>query len=50
VDEVLDLVPVVLGSGGPFFGAGGIAAPVMLDDPRVIESDRVTRLIHPVGH
>jgi dihydrofolate reductase len=51
VDEVvLNLVPVVLGSGKSFFGPGGIADVVMLDNPRVIEGDRVTHLIYPVRH
>lgn len=51
VDElVVNLVPVVLGSGKPFFGAGGIVEPVMLDNPRVIQGDRVTHLIYPVRH
>jgi dihydrofolate reductase len=49
VDEVvLNLVPFVLGLGKPFFGAGGITEPVMLDNPGVIEGDRVTHLIYPV--
>jgi dihydrofolate reductase len=49
VDEVvLNLVPVVLGSGKPFFGAGGVTQPVMLENPRVIEGDRVTHLVFPV--
>ena len=49
VDEVvLNLVPVVLGSGKSFFGAGGVAEPVLLGNPRVIEGDRVTHLIYPV--
>jgi dihydrofolate reductase len=49
VDEVvLNLVPVVLGSGKSFFGANGIAEPLLLENPRVIEGDRVTHLIYPV--
>ncbi|GAB1819802.1 dihydrofolate reductase family protein [Herbidospora sp. RD11066] len=44
IDEVLvDLVPVIIGSGIPFF-SGFHATPVTLDDPVVIPSDRVTHL------
>lgn len=44
VDEIsCDLVPVVLGTGKRFFGdyAG---SQILLDNPRVIEGDRVTHL------
>ena len=44
VDEVLvDLVPVVLGAGVRYFGdyAG---SPLLLDNPRVVQGDRVTHL------
>ena len=48
IDQVaLNLVPVVLGSGRPFFGSGG-PAEVLLDDPRVVEGRRVTHLLHDV--
>jgi dihydrofolate reductase len=46
VDEVhLNLVPVLLGSGVRYFGdfAGPLA---LLDDPEVIEGDRVTHLVY----
>jgi dihydrofolate reductase len=48
VDEIrVDLVPVVLGKGVPFFGE--IAnAPIALDDPEVTEGDRVTHLHYKV--
>ncbi len=48
VDEVVvNLAPVVLGTGIPFFGE--IAKPpLMLENPTVIEGDRVTHLIYPV--
>ena len=44
VDEVaMDLAPVVLGSGKPFFGAGGTRH--LLEDPHVvIQGDRVLHL------
>ncbi|MFW3171176.1 dihydrofolate reductase family protein [Geodermatophilus sp. CPCC 206100] len=48
IDQVvLNLVPVVLGSGRPFFGSGG-AAEVLLEDPRVVEGRRVTHLVYDV--
>jgi dihydrofolate reductase len=48
VDEVaLDLVPVVFGRGIRFFGE--IAKPpLLLENPTVIEGDRVIHLIYPV--
>jgi dihydrofolate reductase len=49
LDEVaVDLVPVVMGTGRPYFGSLGIE-DVMLGNPRVcIEGDRVTHLVFPV--
>lgn len=50
VDEIaVELAPVLLGSGIRFFG--GLAhAPVLLDDPEVTESARVTHLRFRVRH
>jgi len=45
----VDLVPVVLGDGIPFF-AGLEKAPVELDTPTVIEAKAVTHLRYPVRH
>jgi dihydrofolate reductase len=48
VDEVrIDLVPVVFGAGVRFFGhyAG---SPLLLDDPQVVQGDRVTHLHYSV--
>ena len=48
VDEVLvDLVPVVFGAGVRYFGdyAG---TPLLLDDPEVVQGDRVTHLRYRV--
>ena len=48
VDELaIDLAPVVLGGGVPFFGAlpGGA---LLLDDPEVTEGSRVVHLRYPV--
>ena len=48
VDEVhLNLVPVVFGRGKRFFRSGD-SEWHMLENPRVIEGDRVTHLIYPV--
>jgi dihydrofolate reductase len=48
LDEIrVELVPVVLGSGIPFF-ANLETTPVLLDDPTVIEGDRVTHLVYAV--
>ena len=46
-EVVLNLVPAVLGTGIPFFGE--IAKPpLLLENPTIIEGDRVTHLIYPV--
>ncbi|WP_405013986.1 dihydrofolate reductase family protein [Kitasatospora sp. NBC_01539] len=48
VDEVrIDLVPVVFGAGVRYFGAL-TGAPLLLDDPDVVQGDRVTHLHHRV--
>ena len=49
LDEVaVDLVPVVMGTGRPFFGRFP-AADALLGDPTVcIQGDRVTHLVFPV--
>jgi dihydrofolate reductase len=49
LDEVaIDLVPVVMGTGRPYFGEMGIT-DVMLGDPTVnLQGDRVTHLVFPV--
>lgn len=44
LDEIwVDLVPVVLGGGVPFFEQFG-AAPHLLDNPTVVQGERVTHL------
>jgi dihydrofolate reductase len=43
----VELVPVLLGDGIPFF-ANLKPAPVVLDNPTIIEGDRVTHLIYDV--
>ena len=49
LDEVaVDLVPVVLGGGRPYFGMT-VSGAVVLGDPTVsIQGDRVTHLVFPV--
>lgn len=48
IDEVrIDLVPVVFGSGIRFFGDYA-ASPLLLDDPQIVQGDRVTHLHYQV--
>ena len=48
LDEIrIELTPVVLGDGVPFF-ANLARTPVLLENPTIIEGDRVTHLIYPV--
>jgi dihydrofolate reductase len=51
VDQVvMNVVPVVFGSGRPFFGAMGGGDVVTLDNPaRVVQGDRVTHLLYDVS-
>jgi dihydrofolate reductase len=51
VDQVvMNVVPVVFGSGRPFFGAMGAGDLVTLDNPvRVAQGDRVTHLLYDVS-
>lgn len=50
LDEVaVDLVPVVLGTGRPYFGELSGGAPIRLGDPvTTIQGDRVTHLVFEV--
>ncbi len=50
LDEVaVDLVPVVMGTGRPFFGEVSLE-DVPLGDPTVcVQGDRVTHLVFPAG-
>jgi dihydrofolate reductase len=50
IDQVvMNVVPVVFGSGRPFFGAMGPGDTVTLADPsRVVQGDRVTHLLYDV--
>ena len=50
VDQiVVNQVPVVFGSGRPFFATGGLAEPLQLANPStVVQGDRVTHLVYDV--
>ncbi|GAA3788862.1 dihydrofolate reductase family protein [Streptomyces phyllanthi] len=50
IDQVVvNLVPVVFGSGRRFFATGAPADPILLDNPsQVIRGDRVTHLVYDV--
>lgn len=52
IDQVvINLVPVVLGSGRPFFAAGGAVGPLRLENPAtIVRGDRVTHLVYDVSH
>jgi hypothetical protein len=46
----MNVVPVVFGSGRPFFGAMGADDVVSLDNPaRVAQGERVTHLLYDVS-
>ncbi|WP_148481304.1 hypothetical protein [Micromonospora sp. WP24] len=51
VDQVvMHVVPVVFGSGRPFFGTMGAGDVVPFDNPaRVVQGDRVTHLLYDVS-
>jgi len=50
IDQVvLNLVPVVFGSGRPFFATGSLEPALQLADPtRIVAGDRVTHLVYDV--
>ena len=51
IDQVVvSQVPVVFGSGRPFFATGGLAEPLRLKDPStIVRGDRVTHLLYDVS-
>jgi dihydrofolate reductase len=51
IDQVVvNVVPVVFGSGRPFFATGALGEPLMLENPsRVVQGDRVTHLVFDVS-
>ena len=50
IDQVVvNQVPVVFGSGRPFFATGGLAEPLLLEDPTtIVQGNRVTHLLYDV--
>ncbi|WP_336205205.1 dihydrofolate reductase family protein [Nonomuraea sp. LPB2021202275-12-8] len=47
---VVNVVPVVFGSGRPFFATGPLGDPILLDNPsQVIRGDRVTHLVYDLA-
>jgi dihydrofolate reductase len=51
IDQVVvNQVPVVFGSGRPFFATGGLAQPLRLENPTtIVRGDRVTHLVYDVS-
>ena len=51
IDQVVvNQVPVVFGSGRPFFATGGLAEPLQLENPTtIVRGDRVTHLLYDVS-
>ena len=45
----IDLVPVVMGGGRPFFGDVAVADVALGDPTTCVQGDRVTHLMFPVG-
>ena len=50
IDQVVvNQVPVVFGSGRPFFATGELGEPLLLEDPAtIVQGDRVTHLLYDV--
>jgi dihydrofolate reductase len=51
IDQVvINLVPVVFGSGRPFFATAGLPEPLRLKNPTtIVQGDRVTHLVYDVS-
>ena len=48
---VINQVPVIMGSGRPFFATGVLAEPLRLENPSmVVRGDRVIHLVYDVSH
>jgi dihydrofolate reductase len=48
---VVNLVPVVFGSGRPFYATGPLADPILFENPsRVVTGDRVTHLVYDIAN
>jgi dihydrofolate reductase len=50
IDQVVvNQVPVVFGSGRPFFATGGLGEPLLLENPtKLVQGDRVTHMVFDV--
>jgi hypothetical protein len=47
---VVNLLPVVFGSGRPFFATGSLSEPLLLENPTTfVQGDRVTHLVYDVS-
>ena len=47
---VVNLVPVVFGSGRPFFATVALPEPLLFENPTaVVQGDRVTHLVYDVS-
>ncbi|MFE6133224.1 hypothetical protein ACFQ6Q_33950 [Streptomyces sp. NPDC056437] len=47
---VVNLVPVVFGSGRPFFATGALDDPILFDNPsQIVRGDHVTHLVFDVA-
>ena len=51
IDQVVvNVVPVVFGSGRPFFATGDLTEPLLLENPTtIVAGDRVTHLLYDVS-
>jgi dihydrofolate reductase len=51
IDQVVvNLVPVVFGSGRPFFATGALTKPLLFEDPTtIVRGERVTHLVYDVS-
>jgi dihydrofolate reductase len=51
IDQVgVNQVPVLFGSGRPFFATGGLPEPLRLENPTtIVRGDRVTHLVYDVS-
>ena len=51
IDQVVvNFVPVVFGSGRPFFATGALPEPLLFENPTaVVQGDRVTHLVYDVS-
>ena len=47
---VINQVPVIMGSGRPFFATGSLTEPLRLENPiMIVQGDRVVHLVYDVS-